>query len=775
MKLKDLTIKTRAIAMLTGIFFGSCTIMAYVTYTNQMDQLKHNFEDKMKNDVNLFPAEIESEAAGLSRALTGLTRLEGMLRHFAEKDRAALLAAAAPLFDELKTRNNITHLYFIDTDGKVFLRGHKPEQFGDILNRFTYRKAAESGRLSYGIEMGKNFFSLRAVQPVSYKGKHIGFMEVGEEIDHLFKRISDISGDDVSVFLTEEFIRSVSADIQNEKIGGFTLLDSTHKEAALELAKMIDLKSGLESLKVYDISLKGIKHAVGLSPLKDASGFTAGVLFFEKDLTRLNKAIRNNIILIVLIFAGILITAAVLFFLSIRKSLQLFTSVTESAKRIAAGDVDVVLETSRKDEIGVLASTFGEMILYLRAMAQTAEEIAKGNLENVVKPRSEKDILGKAFAKMTHGLRNIVMEIRNGANQMAAASVQIASTSEQSVRSNEASATAVEETTSTMHEMSANIQNVAKSTRSQSSSVAQTSASIEQLAVSTKRIADTSQQLVELSLMAKKAVDLGTESVKHSTKGTDDINKAIVKSADTIAALGSRAEDIGKIVDVIDDIAEQTNLLALNAAIEAARAGEQGLGFAVVAEEVRKLAERSAKSTKEISELISGIQKEAQEAVKLMDNSIRLVEKGVEMSSQVSSALRDIEGNVIEVDKFAMEIGAATREQGSGGTQIAKETDNLKEITREVSSATEEQATSAEQIVKTMEKMRSMIQQNASASVELASSAEQMRVNADRFLEIVARFELNETAVGRDLKTTSSRSGGGNGSKKGEGLLAGAI
>ena len=175
-----------------------------------------------------------------------------------------------------------------------------------------------------------------------------------------------------------------------------------------------------------------------------------------------------------------------------------------------------------------------------------------------------------------------------------------------------------------------------------------------------------------MSQKTKKAVEIGLDSVDKSLKGTDEISRAIVRSADTIAALGARAEDIGKIVDVIDDIAEQTNLLALNAAIEAARAGEQGLGFAVVAEEVRKLAERSAKSTKEIAELISGIQKEAQEAVKIMDKSTQIVEKGVELSKQVGDSLKDIDGNVVEVDRYTKEIGAATHEQSSGSTQIAK-------------------------------------------------------------------------------------------------------
>ena len=306
-------------------------------------------------------------------------------------------------------------------------------------------------------------------------------------------------------------------------------------------------------------------------------------------------------------------------------------------------------------------------------------------------------------------------DVRSGSDEMASASAQIASTAEQAAKNNETAATGVEETTSTMHEMSANIQNVAKSSQNQASSVTETSASVEQMVTSIQRIADTVRQFVELSQKTKKAVDAGLESVDRSIKGTDEINQSMIRSADTIAALGSRVEDIGKIVDVIDDIAEQTNLLALNAAIEAARAGEQGLGFAVVAEEVRKLAERSARSTKEIAELISGIQKESQEAVKLMEKSTQLVEKGVDLSRQVGDTLKVIENNVGEVDRYSKEIGAATQEQSSGSTQIAKATESLREVTHEIRSATEEQASAAEQIVKTMEKMREMIHQNASA------------------------------------------------------------
>jgi methyl-accepting chemotaxis protein len=469
----------------------------------------------------------------------------------------------------------------------------------------------------------------------------------------------------------------------------------------------------------------------------------AGMARAREDLQRAQS--RAGTVILAVAFCAVLSGLLLGIFLS-RAIARPVVRMAEAAERIAQGDLSCEITLRRTDEIGTLAESFRAMIVYLREMAATTEEIALGDLRGEVAPKSAKDVLGTSFEKMLANLRGIIADIHGGAEQMAAAAAQIAATSEQTSRNNETTAAAVEETTSTMHEMSANIQNVSKNTQNQASSVTQTSSSVEQMAASIQRIATTVQQFVVLSQNTRKAVESGLGAVGVSVRGMDEINHSIVRSADTIAALGSRVEDIGRIVDVIDEIAEQTNLLALNAAIEAARAGEQGLGFAVVAEEVRKLAERSARSTKEIAELIGGIQKEAQAAVKLMENSTQLVEKGVELGKQVGTSLATIDGHVAEVDKYSREIGAATQEQSSGSTQIAKATENLREVTHEISSATEEQASAAEQIVKTMEKMRNMVHQNASGTAELASSAEQLRSQADRFLEIVSRFQTGDGA-----------------------------
>jgi methyl-accepting chemotaxis protein len=285
-----------------------------------------------------------------------------------------------------------------------------------------------------------------------------------------------------------------------------------------------------------------------------------------------------------------------------------------------------------------------------------------------------------------------------------------------------------------------------KSTQVQASSVSETSASIDQMVASIQRVADTAKVLLDISNRSREEVHSGIATMEKATDGLTRINTTITSSGEIIGALGARADDIGKIIEVIDDLAEQTNLLALNAAIEAARAGEHGLGFAVVADEVRKLAEKSAQSTKEISELIQSIQKEARKAVENMDRSTGIVNEGLELGGELNAALRKISNVVTEVYKFAQEIGAATNEQSHGSSQIARATTRLNEITHEINSAVEEQASGAQAVVKAMERMRELVQQSTSGSTELAASAEQMSKMSRGLLNSLDRFSLQENS-----------------------------
>ena len=411
-----------------------------------------------------------------------------------------------------------------------------------------------------------------------------------------------------------------------------------------------------------------------------------------------------------------------------------------------SGDLDQNIDIHRNDEIGALATTFNNMVAYLKEMASVSMSVAEGDLTVEVVPRSKRDTLGNAFLRMSHGLQQLVRITRDSAGQVSAGSNQVAGAADESAKVNVQASSAIEEVTSTMHEMSINVQNVVKNTQLQASSVAETSASIDQMVTSIQRVADTAKVLLDIANRSREEVVTGIHTMEKATDGLNRTNQAIQSSAEIINILGHRADDIGKIIEVIDDLAEQTNLLALNAAIEAARAGEHGLGFAVVADEVRKLAEKSTQSTMEIADLIQSIQREARQAVENMERSTRIVEEGLNLGNELGSALHKISNVVSEVYKFSQEIGAATNEQSVGSAQIAKATGRLTEITQEINSAVEEQASGAQAVVRAMDKMRELVQQSASSSTELSAAAEQMLKLSRNLLDGMDRFVLDRAA-----------------------------
>ena len=363
------------------------------------------------------------------------------------------------------------------------------------------------------------------------------------------------------------------------------------------------------------------------------------------------------------------------------------------AKQIGeSGNLDHTVDTRGKDEIGELARTFDSMVKYLKEMASVSEAIAGGNLAVEAEPRSTADTLGNAFARMVEGLRGLVRNVRDAASQVASASSQVAGASDESAKISLQTSSAIDEVTSTMHEMSVNVQNMVKSTQTQASSVSETSASIDQMVASIQRVADTAKVLLDISNRSREEVHSGIGTMDKATDGLNRINTTIRSSGEIIDALGTRADDIGKIIEVIDDLAEQTNLLALNAAIEAARAGEQGRGFAVVADEVRKLAERTTHATKEIAGMIESIQLETKSAVQAMEVGSRDVQVGVEKTSAAGAALEEMIKMSEQVGDMISQIATAAAQQSSATEQINANVAQISSLTAESSASADQTA-----------------------------------------------------------------------------------
>jgi methyl-accepting chemotaxis protein len=297
-----------------------------------------------------------------------------------------------------------------------------------------------------------------------------------------------------------------------------------------------------------------------------------------------------------------------------------------------------------------------------------AEAIASGDLtrdELIVRSKDELGDLTSAINKVTSSLSKIVRTIAATAEQVASASEEISSGATQSAETARTQADQTQQVATAMQEMSSTVQ----------------------------QVSENSQKAADASHSAAQSARRGGEVVQETLATMRSIADSTTRAAARVTELGKRSEQIGKIIAVIDDIADQTNLLALNAAIEAARAGEQGRGFAVVADEVRKLAERTTKATKEIAAMIESIQVETKHAVEAMELGTREVEAGVTRTSASGTALE-------EIIKMSEGVGDMVAQIATAATEQSSATDQINASISQISSATQESSASAEQTAK---------------------------------------------------------------------------
>ncbi|MGE5679454.1 MAG: methyl-accepting chemotaxis protein [Bacillota bacterium] len=313
---------------------------------------------------------------------------------------------------------------------------------------------------------------------------------------------------------------------------------------------------------------------------------------------------------------------------------------------------------------------------------------------------------GDLTARMVGDYKGNYKKLQNNANQFAESLYNLISEVNQAVHA----------TASAASEISSSSEQMAAGSHEQSQQTSEIASAVEQMA---KTIIETTEHITQASQISKNAsasANNGTVKIEETKKGMERIVAGSSQTAEVISSLSKKTDQIGEITQVIDDIADQTNLLALNAAIEAARAGEQGRGFAVVADEVRKLAERTTKATKEIAETIKAIQVEAKQADSSMLEAKALVEDGMKLTEEVDSALRE----------------------------IVKGSARVSDVVGQVAAASEEQSSTAEQISKNIEGISSVTQQSAAGTEQIARAAEDLNRLTVNLQELISRFKLDE-------------------------------
>jgi twitching motility protein PilJ len=245
----------------------------------------------------------------------------------------------------------------------------------------------------------------------------------------------------------------------------------------------------------------------------------------------------------------------------------------------------------------------------------------------------------------------------------------------------------------------------------QDQEITNTSSAVEELTVSMKQVSNNAEASAEAARRALDAAEQGNRAVRDTLEGMQRIRASVQATAKKIKSLGDRSLEISEIINVINDITEQTNLLALNAAIEAARAGEAGRGFAVVADEVRKLAEHSRSATKDIAALIKAIQAETNEAVVVMEEGTKEVEGGATLADQAGRALDAISSVVRQSAELVQEISLASKQQVRGTEGVAHAMQIISSITRQTSQGTRGTVATVSQLVKLSDQLNEALAQ----------------------------------------------------------------
>ncbi len=396
-----------------------------------------------------------------------------------------------------------------------------------------------------------------------------------------------------------------------------------------------------------------------------------------------------------------------------------------AAGNVAEGNLHDEIQVEATGEIGDLASSFNFMLTNLRDLFQNIKEasqklshvssqVAHASREVYDGARTQSEsvesmggyikdmnVALKETKDMTDSLSVSAVESSSSINQM---SMTISAVDESMRVLNES----VRETSLSIEEIVGSISEVSANVARLTSAANETATSMLEIDSSIKQVEGNSRETTALSEKVQQDAEQGRESVQKTIAGMNKIRESSQQIDIVIGSLEEKTHRIGSILNVIDEIADQTNLLALNAAITAAQAGDQGKSFAVVADEIKELAERTTKSTKEIADLITAVQDESRNAVRAMEVGNRSIEAGVQLADNAGQALEEILQSARRSSGMIREISRATNEQAKGSHQVTVAISQIVDMCERISRATQDQKERSQQIVEAAERMKNI-------------------------------------------------------------------
>ncbi|WP_288957048.1 methyl-accepting chemotaxis protein [uncultured Desulfovibrio sp.] len=656
-----LTLTHKYVGSLFGALITCCAVVLFVSIHFMKEPIEEELDGNIRRMQNVIHTANDLTATRFAQSAMLMAHEQNLARAVLARDHQQVMLLSEQAMKEAGS----DFMTVTDEKGTVVGRGHSKKWQDSVLNQETVVKALQ-GTPSVAIVAGTVVpFTIRASQPIIYEGKLVGTLSIGTSLvtPPYLDWLKKLSGMDVTIFKGDT--RAMTTIMKDGKRAVGTKLQSPEiVEAVLQRGELVFAQN----------NILGVAYKSAYWPVKAADGTIAGMWFVGMPLNKLmaleNKAVTTaSWVAVALLAVQLLISVAI----GLRVSAPV-RKITRYVRDVAGGKKDAVLDVHSRDDMGELAGS-------LRGMVEKQDQLMRESVEKADEARKKAEEAANAMEEARRAQQQAEQARRDG---MISAAGQIEGV--------------VDKLNAAINDIGAQVERSDEALSHAASRLAETATAMEEMNSSVLEVAKNAGLAADVSTSTRQKATDGAAVVSQSVAGIQEVQSQSLALKDDMVQLDEHAKAINQIMSVISDIADQTNLLALNAAIEAARAGEAGRGFAVVADEVRKLAEKTMTSTIEVSNAIKAIQTSTDQSTQQVEQAVRNIAQATEFSNKSGESLQEILQMVEHTADEVRAIATASEEQSAASEEITRSIAEVNSITSSTSEAMREAAKGLESL-----------------------------------------------------------------------------